>query len=155
MRRSFSVASAVELQKRMETADDGVADERRIMLRIGVNLGDVVVDDGDLYGDGVIIAVRLQAMAEPGGICVSGGVHDQVGNKLPITLADLGPCEIKNIAKPVRVYRVAALGEQASGPVGLPLPAKPSIAVLPFTSLVEPSGPKGHGGTRNGGRRLC
>src|SRR4029450_1437169 len=71
----------------------------------------------------------------PGGISVSRAVHDQVGNKLPIVFEDLGPCEVKNIAKPVQVYRVAAFREQASAPVGLPLPAKPSIAVLPFTSL--------------------
>ena len=130
-----AVACAVELQKRMAAANNGTARDRHIDLRVGINLGDAVVEGGDLYGEGVIVAVRLQALAEPGAICISGAVHDQVGNKLPITLADLGPCEIKNIAKPVRVYRVAALGERASGPVGLPLPAKPSIAVLPFTSL--------------------
>ncbi|HTO65097.1 MAG TPA: adenylate/guanylate cyclase domain-containing protein, partial [Bradyrhizobium sp.] len=130
-----AVACAVELQKRMAAANDRLAEGQHILLRVGVNLGDVVVESGDLYGDGVVVAVRLESMAEPGGICLSGGVHDQVGNKLPLAFEDLGPCEVKNIAKPVRVYRVAAHGEQASGPVGLPLPAKPSIAVLPFTSL--------------------
>jgi len=130
-----ALACALELQKRMTAANDGVAEERRIVLRIGINVGDVIVEGGDLYGDGVVIGVRLQALAEPGAICISGTVHDQVGNKLPLVFEDLGPCEVKNIAKPVRVYRVAALGEQTSGSVGLPLPAKPSIAVLPFTSL--------------------
>ena len=79
-----AVACAVELQKRMAAANDGVADDRHIVLRIGINLGDVVVEGGDLYGDGVNIAARLQALAEPGGICVSGNVHDQVGSKLPL-----------------------------------------------------------------------
>ena len=132
-----AVACAVELQKRMAAASDGLADDRRIFLRIGINLGDVVVEGGDLYGDGVIIAVRLQAMAEPGGICVAGAVHDQVGNKLPLAFEDLGPCEVKNIAKPVQVFRVLTdldgsvrhLGEQRSKH------AKLSIAVLPFTNM--------------------
>ncbi len=103
-----AVACAVELQKRMAAANDGVADDRRIVLRIGINLGDVVVEGGDLYGDGVIVAVRLQAMAEPGGICLGGSVREQVGNKLPLAFEDLGPCEVKNIAKPVRTFRVAS-----------------------------------------------
>src|SRR5262245_39239492 len=72
-----AVACAVELQKRRATANDSIADDRRVMLRVGVNLGDVVVEGDDIYGDGVIIAVRLQAMAEPGGICLAGSVHDQ------------------------------------------------------------------------------
>jgi class 3 adenylate cyclase len=101
-----AVACAVELQNQMAAANGGVADDRRIALRIGINLGDLVVENGDLYGDGVIIAVRLQAMAEPGGICISGSVHEQLGNKLPLAFADLGPCEVKNIAKPVRTFRV-------------------------------------------------
>ena len=103
-----AVACAVELQKCMAIANDGLADDRRIVLRVGINLGDVVVEGGDLYGDGVIIAVRLQAMAEPGGICVSGSVHEQVGNKLPLAFDDLGPCEVKNIAKPVRAFQCAS-----------------------------------------------
>ena len=130
-----AVACAIELQRRMTAANDGLAEGRRVELRIGINLGDVVIEGGDLFGDGVVIAVRLQAMAAPGGISVSRAVHDQVGNKLLTSFEDLGPCEVKNIAKPVQVYRVAASREQASAPVGLPLPIKPSIAVLPFTSL--------------------
>src|SRR4029453_13489556 len=95
-----AVACAVELQEKMEAANEDIADDRRIALRIGINLGDVVVDSGDLYGAGVIIAVRLQAMAEPGGICMAASVQDQIGSKLPLTLDDLGSCEVKNIAKP-------------------------------------------------------
>src|SRR5215831_10190553 len=102
-----AVACAVELQRRMTAANDRLDEGRRIALRVGVNLGDVVIEGGDLYGDGVVIAVRLQAMAAPGGISVSRAVHDQVGNKLPIVFEDLGPCEVKNIAKAVQVYRVA------------------------------------------------
>jgi adenylate cyclase len=131
------VACAVELQKRTAAANDGLAGDRRIALRIGINLGDVVVEGGDLYGDGVVIGVRLQAMAEPGGICISAAVHDQVGNKLPLAFEDLGPCEVKNIAKPVQVFRartdrdssVRRPAEQLSKQT------KPSIAVLPFANI--------------------
>jgi TolB-like protein len=130
-----AVACAIELQRRMAASNDGLAEDRRIVLRIGINLGDVIIESGDLYGDGVVIAVRLQAMAAPGGISVSRAVHDQVGTKLPIVFEDLGPCEVKNVAKPVQVYRVAAPQGQAPAPQELPLPIKPSIAVLPFNSL--------------------
>jgi TolB-like protein/class 3 adenylate cyclase/Tfp pilus assembly protein PilF len=130
-----AVACAIELQRRMTVANNGLPEGRCIALRIGVNVGDVVIEDGDLYGDGVVIAVRLQSIATPGGISLSRAVHDQVGSKLPVVFEDLGPCEVKNIAKPIRVYRVAALGEQVPAAGGLPLPAKPSIAVLPFTNL--------------------
>jgi len=131
-----AVACAVELQKKMAPANDGVPDDRRIVLRVGINLGDVVVEGGDLYGDGVIIAVRLQAMAEAGGICLAGSVHEQVGNKLPLAFDDLGPSEVKNIAKPVRVFRVR-LGAQESEVAKdtQPQQARPSIAVLPFTNM--------------------
>jgi TolB-like protein len=130
-----ALTCAIELQARMTAANNGLAEGRRIALRIGINVGDVVIEGGDLYGDGVVIAVRLQAMAAPGGISVSRAVHDQIGYKLPIVFEDLGPRQVKNIARPVHVYRVAALQEQGSAPEGLRLPAKPSIAVLPFTSL--------------------
>jgi len=134
-----AVACAVELQKRMAAANEDRADDRRIVLHIGVNLGDVVVEDGDLFGDGVIVAVRLQAMAGPGDICVSGSVYDQVKRKLDVRFDDLGPQAIKNVAEPVVVYRIETLAGWAfHGPAErapLPLPAKPSIAVLPFTNM--------------------
>jgi len=131
-----AVACAVELQKRMATANNGVADDLRILLRLGINLGDVVVEGGDLYGDGVIIAVRLQAMSEPGGICVSGSVHEQVGNKLPLAFIDRGSCEVKNTARPVRVFQVVPDPKvlEHSAPQQ-PTRVEPSIAVLPFTNL--------------------
>jgi TolB-like protein/class 3 adenylate cyclase/Tfp pilus assembly protein PilF len=131
-----AVACAVELQKRMAAANDGTPDDRQIALRIGINLGDVVVEGSDLYGEGIIIAVRLQAMAGSGEICVSGAVHEQIGNKLPLAFEDLGPCEIKNISKPIRVLR-STLSDQDSRhrSVYEPRHAKPSIAVLPFANL--------------------
>jgi TolB-like protein len=131
-----AVACAVELQKQFAAANEGLAEDRRVVLRVGVNLGDVVVEGGDLYGDGVIIAVRLQAMAEPGGICVSGSVHEQVAGKLDVAFDDLGLCEAKNSSKPVRVFRLRsdANGSSAARPT-LTLPDKPSIAVLPFQNM--------------------
>ena len=129
-----AVACAVELQKQFAAANEGVAEDRRIVLRIGVNLGDVVVEAGDLYGDGVIIAVRLEAMAEPGGINISGSVHEQVSGKLEASFDDLGPCEVKNSAKPVRVFR---LKTGHTGPAQAPgkSQSKPAIAVLPFANM--------------------
>src|SRR5262249_58861836 len=110
-----AVACAAELQKKMAAANDGVAEDRHILLRVGINLGDVVVEGSDLYGDGVIIAVRLQAMANPAGICVSGSVQEQVENKLPFAFEDLGACEIKNIAKPIRVFCVISDRHEETG----------------------------------------
>jgi len=131
-----AVACAVELQKRISTANDGIAPGRHILLRIGINLGDVVVEGGDLYGDGVIIAVRLQAMAEPGGICISRGVHEQLGTKLPLAFDDLGPRAVKNLAKPIHVLCVRASALQPErGREPQPQLAKPCIAVLPLTNL--------------------
>jgi TolB-like protein len=129
-----AVACAAELQKQFAAANEGLAEDRCIVLRVGINLGDVVVEDGDLYGDGVIIAVRLQAMAEPGGICISGSVHEQVAGKLEAAFDDLGLCEVKNSAKPMHVYRLRS-GDAAPARPVLALPDKPSIAVLAFENL--------------------
>jgi adenylate cyclase len=132
-----AVGCAVELQKRMAAANDGLPDDRRILLRVGINLGDVVVEGGDLYGDGIIIAVRLQAMAEPGGICLSGSVHEQVAKKLALEFDDLGPREVKNVGKPVRVFRAAPGRQKDAGhaATGQQKQTKPSIVVLPFTNM--------------------
>src|SRR5262249_48735250 len=132
-----AVRCAVALQKDTAKANADWAEDRRVHLRIGVNLGDLVVDGGDLYGDGVIVAVRLQSIADPGGICISGSVHEQVGNKLPLSVEDLGLCEVKNIAKPVQVFRVKAgsgTGVRRETEL-LPRQAKLSIAVLPFVNM--------------------
>src|SRR5262249_46871013 len=132
-----AVTCAVEVQKRMAAANDGLADGRRsIILRVGINLGDVVVDGDDLYGDGVNIAARLEEMAAPGTVYVSQTVCDHVRNKVGLTFEDLGVQTVKNIAVPVRVYRVAADGVAGKSKTrDLPLPAKPSIAVLPFDNM--------------------
>ncbi len=129
-----AVQCAIEMQQAMAAASSDLPEDRRIMLRIGVNLGDVMVEDGDLYGDGVNIAARLEGIAEPGGIVVSGTVHDYVKNKVSAGFFDLGPQSLKNITEPVRCYRIAG------GPVGAKAPLKvtgdkPSIAVLPFTNM--------------------
>src|SRR6516165_3802237 len=99
-----AVRCAAEVQRGMIDREPMVSDERRIRFRIGVNLGDVIVEDGDIFGDGVNVAARLEALAEPGGICVSGTVRDPVRDRLPYALDDLGEQSVKNIARPVRVY---------------------------------------------------
>jgi len=130
-----AVRCAVELQAGMAERNVAVPEEKRIEFRIGINLGDIILDD-DIYGDGVNIAARLEALAEPGGICVSRVVHDQVRDKLDLAFEDMGEQQVKNIARPVHVWRVR-LGTKpaASASVPLALPGKPSIAVLPFQNL--------------------
>jgi hypothetical protein len=117
-----------------------VPDERRIGFRMGINLGDVIVEEHDIFDDGVNVAARLEALAEPGGICVSRVVRDQVRDRLDYTFEDMGEKEVKNIARPVRVYRVRdqaipAKEPAPASPQPLPLPDKPSIAVLPFANM--------------------
>jgi len=138
-----AVRCAAEVQRGVLDREPGLPDERRIRFRIGINLGDVIVEGDDIFGDGVNVAARLEALAEPGGICISRMVRDQVRDKLPYALEDLGEQSVKNIARPVRVYslRPATVVDQpaASAPTG-PLispPAAPrlSIVVLPFTNL--------------------
>jgi adenylate cyclase len=111
--------------------------DSRIELRIGINLGDVIVEGDDLYGDGVNIAARIEALADAGGVFVSNTVHDQVRDRLPFVFEDLGEQQVKNITRPVRVYRVrdSNAAAKAAAPLVLPLPDKPSIAVLPFANM--------------------
>ncbi|WP_331374729.1 adenylate/guanylate cyclase domain-containing protein [Sinorhizobium chiapasense] len=132
-----AVTCAIEFQRRMQVANEGLADDRQILLRIGINLGDVVVEGGDLYGDGVIVAARLEAMAGPGEIFVSSSIYDQVRRRLYCEFDDLGPHAIKNVVEPVSVYRIEtpAWGQHGAAKAPLPLPTKPSIAVLPFTNM--------------------
>ncbi len=132
-----AVRCAVEVQQAMPERNTGVAADSRIELRIGINLGDVIVEDDDLYGDGVNIAARVEALAAPGGVFVSNTVHDQVRDRLHFVFEDLGEQRVKNIARPVRVYRVRDTGTTRSPSAlpALPLPNKPSIAVLPFTNM--------------------
>src|SRR5262245_5370560 len=117
-----AVRCAVEIQRAMVDRNTDIAEDKRITFRIGVNLGDVIADGGDIYGDGVNVAARLEALAEPGGICISGTVWDHIRDKLPYVFEDMGEQAVKNIARPVRVLamRPAAV---ASVP-GVSLPAQ-------------------------------
>ena len=160
-----AVRCAVEVQTAMAERNIDVPAEQRIEFRIGINLGDIIIDEGDIYGDGVNIAARLEALAEPGGICLGRGARDQVRDRLDLEFEDLGEQRFKNIARPVRVYAIgpksphpnpppqaregamragsldyppppAGEGRVGAGePPALPLPDKPSIAVLPFQNM--------------------
>jgi len=127
-----AVRCAVAVQQAMPERDTGVAAESRIELRIGVNLGDVIVEGDDLYGDGVNIAARIEALADAGGVFVSNTVYDHVRDRLPFVFEDLGEQALKNIARPVRAYRIATgrVSATAQETPALALPDKPSIAVL-------------------------
>ncbi|HEX6120266.1 MAG TPA: adenylate/guanylate cyclase domain-containing protein, partial [Dongiaceae bacterium] len=129
-----AVQCAIQLRKAFHEANESVPEGRRIVLRIGVNLGDVIVEGNDLYGDGVNVAARLEQLADSGGICVSRNVYDQVKRKLDVAFEEMGPQSVKNISEPVVAYRVRA-GQVASIHGPLPLPTKPSIAVLPFSTM--------------------
>lgn len=134
-----AVQCAAEIQRRMARRNADVPAARSIQFRIGINLGDVIVESGDIFGDGVNVAARLEALAEPGGIYVSSAVRDQVGDRLDVDFENLGEQTIKNISRPIRVFRVlfdkaeAAGGEAAGSPQKAA--AKPSIAVLPFANM--------------------
>ncbi len=157
---ALRVAAAVQREMAARNAD--VAAGRRIEFRVGIHQGDIVVEDGDIFGDGVNVAARLEGIADPGGICVSARVQEDAAGRLDLDFEDIGEQALKNIARPVRVYRVTArsrhpnppplAGEGAAtagsvtppplageGRVGaeaaLPLPDKPSIAVLPFQNM--------------------
>jgi len=145
-----AVRCAVEMQREM-IARTAIPAERRIEFRMGINVGDIIIEDGDIFGDGVNIAARLEALAEPGGICLSAAAHEQVRDRLDIAFDDLGEQQVKNITRPVRVYQIrpksplpppppqAGEGSAGSARVGaapaLTLPDKPSLAVLPFQNM--------------------
>jgi adenylate cyclase len=128
---------ATELQASMGERNAIVPADSRIEFRIGIHMGDIVVEDGDIFGDGVNIAARLEGLAEPRGICVSARVQEDAAGKLDLTFEDIGEQTLKNIARPVRVFRIAASGPSLviAAPVPLTLPDKPSVAVLPFTNM--------------------
>jgi len=129
-----AVRCAVEVQREMALRNTEIPAERRIEFRFGINLGDIIIEDDDIYGDGVNVAARLEALAEPGGICVSRVVRDQVRDKLDFAFEDLGEQQVKNIARPIRVYRIP-IAENVASKVPLALPDKPSLAVLPFQNM--------------------
>jgi adenylate cyclase len=127
---------ALEIQRAMSERNVDIPGDRRIELRIGINVGDIIIDGGDIFGDGVNVAARLEGLAEPGGICVSGRVQEDVEGKIGIAVEDAGEQQLKNIARPVRVYRVGVgAGEPAGSRQTMTLPDKPSIAVLPFQNM--------------------
>jgi len=132
-----AVACAMQIQLGMAGREADVAEDARIRFRIGVNLGDIILEaDGDIYGGGVNVAARLEGLAEPGGICISGTAFDHVHGKLEFGFEDLGERAVKNIARPIRAYRVIPGGpESPREPAPPPLPDRPSIAVLPFNNL--------------------
>ena len=132
---------AIAFQRDLTARDEGAPADRRIRFRVGINVGDVIVDEADIHGDGVNVAARLEALAEPGGICISSWVRDQVGDRLGIAFDDVGEHHLKNIERPIRVYRIKSVAAQAAVlpktqlPLNLALPEKPSLAVLPFQNM--------------------
>ena len=133
-----AVRCAVEVQAAMAKGNAPLPPDHRIEFRIGINVGDIVVEDGDIFGDGVNVAARLEGLAEPSGICVSARVQEDAAGRLDLAFEDIGEQALKNITRPVRVYRVreaAAKNPSAPAQPALPLPDKPSIAVLPFVNM--------------------
>jgi TolB-like protein len=138
-------ASAVDAVQCAVAVQDAIAKENadrpageQMRFRIGIHVGDIMVQGDNLFGDAVNIAARLEALAEPGGICVSGTVRDHIGTKLPLSFADLGEQQVKNIAQPIKAYRISGETSPTATPAArssLPLPDKPSIAVLPFQNM--------------------
>src|ERR1700751_4872873 len=134
---------ATQWQHGMDERNAAASGDNRIEFRIGVHQGDIVVEDDDIFGDGVNIAARLEGLAEPGGICVSARVQEDVAGRLDLTFDDIGEQSLKNIVRPVRVYRVRLATTAETAPTAstvemtaaLPLPDKPSIAVLPFANM--------------------
>lgn len=136
-----AVQCAVETQERITSRDADLPEERRMTFRMGVNAGDVILDETAIYGDCINVAARLEKASEPGSVVLARNVYDQVKGKLPYSFVDLGEHTMKNIAEPVRAYRVEMAGREAERPESvvsaedLPLPFKPSVAVLPFTNM--------------------
>jgi len=130
-----AVRCAADVQRGMLDRNADIPNDKRIEFRMGINVGDIIIDGGDIFGDGVNVAARLEGLADPGGLCVSGRVQEDVRGKLEITFADEGEHQLKNIAWPVRVYRAQFSTVTATVRPALTLPDKPSIAVLPFNNM--------------------
>ena len=131
-----AIRCAMEIQRSMAEHNKDVSEDRRIEFRIGINVGDIISDEGDIYGDGVNIAARIESLAQAGTICLSENAYRQVAGKLALEISDMGEQQLKNIAQPVRVYRLIQDGAlRQTTAATLPLPDKPSIAVLPFQNM--------------------
>ena len=140
-----AVETSVAIQEQISTVNESIAGDQHVQVRIGLNLGDVIEDRGEVFGDGVNVAARLESLAVPGGICISGAVADQIRDKTDVRLIDMGEIEVKNITRPVRTFHIDAAGveapdgkgsyeslpQQCRG-LGLPLPSKPSVILMPF-----------------------
>ena len=130
-----AVQCALAIQSRMAERNAAIELERRMQFRIGINIGDVVYDETRIYGDGINVAARLEGIADPGGICISGKVYDKIIGRMDLACQDIGEQQLKNITRPVRVYRARANSAAQSEAPTLALPDKPSIAVLPFQNM--------------------
>jgi adenylate cyclase len=139
-----AVRCAVDIQRGMAERNSGVPADRRIEFRIGIHVGDIIIDENDIFGDGVNIAARLEGIAEPGGVCMSDDAYRQVRGKVEIACENMGPQLLKNISEPMQAWRFRLTGQttsaiQSGSAVSqrqvLPLPDKPSIAVLPFQNM--------------------
>ena len=134
-----AVRAAVETQRSVTEYNLDLPDDKRIVFRVGINLGDVIVDGDDIQGDGVNVAARLESLADPGGVCISGAVYDQVRDRLEFPFEDMGERQVKNIDRPLRVWRLASAHAENPANAGTEaaraLPDKPAIAVLPFTNM--------------------
>jgi class 3 adenylate cyclase len=130
-----AVACAAAIQAQLAESQEQVPPERRIVLRIGINLGDVVVEGADLLGDGVNVAARLEQACPPGGVLVAGTAYDQLTGKLDVRFEDAGELRLKNITRSVRAYRLAQGDAHGTAAAAMPLTIKPAVAVLPFDNM--------------------
>src|SRR5271165_6546805 len=122
-----AVQCAVDIQNELALSNDDLEKDRRMQFRIGINVGDVMVKEGDIFGDGVNIAARLEGLAEPGGVCISRGIHDHVMKRLPLEFEDLGEQSVKNIAQPLRVFRLILNGRGAESRPGESAAPSPDV----------------------------
>jgi adenylate cyclase len=129
------VRCGVEIQRAMAERNAAIPEDRQVAFRIGINVGDIIIDEGDIYGDGVNIAARVESLATPGAICLSEDTYNQIRGKLAINVSDMGEQRLKNIDRPVRIYSVRLDDAPAPARPALALPEKPSIAVLPFENM--------------------
>jgi len=135
---SDALGCAVDVQRDLRARNRDLPDERKVQFRIGVNLGEVIVDQDEIYGDGVNVAARLESLAEPGGICISESARTAIGKKLPLDFESLGEQRVKNIEEPVRAYKVRFEVDSVSSPgPSAEVSSKPSMAVLPFFNMSD------------------
>ena len=128
-----AVKCAVAIQSKMAERNDAIELDRRMQFRIGINIGEIIYDQARIYGEGINVAAQLENSAEPGGICISSKVYEEISGRIDLAYQDIGDQQLKNIARPVRAYRVHL--DSVAPTAALVLPNKPSIAVLPFQNM--------------------